>query len=113
MIEPDDGGGADPIEVAFWKFHRENPQVYDALRRLAYSLIERGHEHYGIKALCEVVRFEHVMAVNDPAFKINNNHTALYARLLMANEKRLDGFFDTRERISRRTMRSAEERISA
>ena len=98
----DDEGSADPIEIAFWAFHHDNPQVYDALRRLALNLVERGHDHYGIKALCEVVRFEHVMATNDSAFKINNNYTALYARMLMKREPRLDGFFEVRERISRR-----------
>jgi hypothetical protein len=104
---------ADPIEVAFWQFNRENPQVYDALKRLAYNLISRGHDHYGIKALCEVVRFEHVMATHDPAFKINNNYTALYARLLMTSEPGLKGFFELRERISRRSVRAFDERVDA
>lgn len=109
----DESAKSDPIEIAFWDFHHENPQVYDALRRLAFQLVDRGHEHYGIKALCEVVRFKHVMATNDPAFKVNNNFTALYARMLMKNEPRLDGFFEVRERISRRAMRVAEEREAA
>jgi len=103
----------DPIEVAFWEFHKENPQVYDALKRLARNLIERGHDHYGIKALCEVVRFEHVMATRDPAFKINNNYTALYARLLMKAEPELAGFFELRERISRRSVRASDEQVNA
>lgn len=104
----DESGEIDPIEAAFWEFHRDNPQVYDALRRLALNLVERGHEHYGIKALCEVVRYEHVMATDDPAFKINNNYTALYARLLMKSEDRLSGFFETRERVSRRHIMAPE-----
>ena len=103
----------DPIEAAFWRFHDENPKVYDALKVLAFQLVDRGHEHYGIKALCEVVRFEHVMVTNDASFKINNNFTALYARELMRREPRLSGFFETRERISRRSMRMPEERIGA
>ena len=31
------------------------------------------------------------------AFKLNNNFTAHYARLLMAQEPDLEGFFETRE----------------
>lgn len=92
---------ADKIANAFRKFHRENPSVYDELVKISRSLKSKGRCHYGIKALFEVVRFHRALNTNDPAFKLNNNYTALYARLIMENEPDLHGFFDTRLRKSR------------
>ncbi len=106
-MDADDNGPADPIELTFWEFHHENPKVYEALRRIALHLLERGHDHYGIKALCEIVRYEHAIETNDPTFRINNNYTALYARLLMRTEPRLAEFFEIRERVSRRRLEVA------
>ena len=104
-------GALDPIERAFWEFHSENPDVYRELRSLALSLKGKGHDHYGIKALFEVVRFNRAAATSDETFKLNNNYSALYARLLMKHEKRLGGFFEIRERISRRAL--AEQHAGA
>ena len=46
-----------------------------------------------------MVRFHHALSTNDPDYKLNNNFTSLYSRLLMDNETELQGFFRTRERI--------------
>jgi hypothetical protein len=89
----------DRIERAFWAFHQANPLVYEKLRDLALNLRRKGIDHYGIKALFEVVRFHHALSTNDPDYKLNNNFTSLYSRLLMDNETELQGFFRTRERI--------------
>lgn len=110
QITDEDLGGLDPIERAFWEFHRDNPNVYIELRGMALGLHGRGYDHYGIKALCEVLRFNRVMETDiaDDTFKINNNYSALYARLLMRHEPRLSEFFETRERISRRSLKQVE-----
>jgi len=103
-------GASDPIERAFWQFHHDHPEVYAELRLLALRLRDRGHGHYGIKALFEVVRFERAMLMtDDDSFKLNNNYSALYARLLMKEEPRLKGFFELRARISRRCIAEAAE----
>ena len=91
----------DKIANSFRKFHRENPSVYQELVKLARSLKENGRGHYGIKALFEVVRFHRAVRTNDPAFKLNNNYSALYSRLIMEQEPDLDGFFGTRIRKAR------------
>jgi hypothetical protein len=86
---------------AFERFHAENPMVYDQLERLAFKLKVRGVERWGIKALWEVLRYELAIATNSQVgeFKLNNNLTAHYARLLMErNPEDLAGFFETRER---------------
>jgi hypothetical protein len=86
---------------AFRQFHAENPHIYAQLERLAFKLRNRGVEKWGIKALWEVLRYELAIATNSPVstFRLNNNYTAYYARLLMErNPEDLAGFFETRER---------------
>ena len=81
----------------FEEFHRDNPHVYVELRKLAFKLVDRGWEHYGIMALWNVVRFHrHMETIADDGFKLNNNHTPFYARRLMENEPGLGDFFETR-----------------
>jgi len=87
---------ADPGMV----FHRENPQVYQHLRASALALLDAGHRHHSIKGLFEVLRYNAKLRTNGKSYKLNNNHTAFYARLLMNREPRLDGFFYLRTRRS-------------
>lgn len=78
----------------------ENPHVYDGLKRLAYQLHEAEHERYSMKALFEIIRWEHDLKTTSRDFKLNNNFTALYARLIMKHEPKLKGFFRTRRRLA-------------
>ena len=77
-------------------FHLENPHIYDLLVAMSLDLREAGHRHYSIKGLFEVLRFKAAVRTSGRKFKLNNNHTAFYARLIMHNEPRLSGFFHTR-----------------
>ena len=90
------------MTVDFERFHAENPHVYKRLKRLAFLLKVRGVERYGMKALWEVLRYEQAIATTAAAgsYRLNNNFTALYARLLMDEEPDLEGFFELRERRS-------------
>ena len=90
----------DRIERDFWAFHIANPRVYTELRDHALHLRRKGRTHYGVKALFEVVRFHRALETTDKCkeWRLNNSFTSLYARLLMANEPELRGFFRTRVR---------------
>jgi hypothetical protein len=90
----------DPIERNFWKFHEDNPDIYDRLKTLALQLKNAGRNRYGIGALFEVIRFHQNIQTTDPDYKLNNNYRALYARLLMEEFPQLSGFFATRTRIA-------------
>jgi hypothetical protein len=94
------GTQPDRIERDFWAFHVSNPRVYAELRDHALHLRSKGRSHYGIKALFEVVRFHRALQTQDKCseWKLNNNYTALYARMLMANEPELRDFFRIRVR---------------
>ena len=84
-------------EDTAWVFHRNNPQVALQLRRLALELVDAGHRHYSIKGLFEVLRFNAALKTDGKPYKLNNNLTPFYARLLMETEPRLEGFFHTRK----------------
>lgn len=90
----------DNITKNFNEFHTNNPHVYTELVTLARQVKESGKSRYGIGALFEVVRFHHDIKSTGDQFKLNNNHRALYARMIMNQEHDLKEFFSTRTRTA-------------
>ena len=87
----------DGLRARFLAFHHANPQVYEFLRRRALRAKARGFRP-GMQCLFELLRWGHGMRINrgDDEFRLNNNHAAYYARLLMQQEPELAGFFELR-----------------
>jgi hypothetical protein len=85
------------MEEKFLEFHHRNPHIYRAILDKALELFRAGRRRYGIKALYEVVRWEQAIQTEGGEFKLNNNHAAFYARMIMDNVPQLQGFFTTRE----------------
>ena len=83
------------INADFNAYHKANPSVYQKLRTLALRLKRVGASTYGMKALFEILRYNALLQ-SDKKFKLSNNSTAYYARMLMKNEPRLAGFFQVR-----------------
>lgn len=85
-------------EEAASKFAQDNPTVLVELVDLARQLKRRGHERYSIKGLFEVLRHRRALETQDrfSEFKLNNNYTAYYARMIMSQYPDLRGFFATR-----------------
>lgn len=81
----------------FIMFHRNNPEVYNEIVKLARQIKNRGYDHYGMQAIFEVIRFHTMMKTSGDHFKINNNWRSYYSRLVMANNPDLEGFFRIRE----------------
>ena len=85
------------LEERFELFHARNPQVYETLRDLALDLVDRGKTKIGIAMIYEVLRWQHAMRTKDDnGYKLNNDFRSRYARLIMDNEPRLAGVFETR-----------------
>ena len=81
----------------FREYHDANPQVYKALVKLARQMKEAGHQRIGIKMLFEVVRYQMMLNTRDPeGYKLNNNYTSRYARLIAENEPDLASMFELR-----------------
>ena len=80
----------------FRKYHLENPHVYDLFRRFSWELKRAGRQYYGAQSICERIRWHLAVETKGDDFKINNNHIACYARLLIIREPVFEGFFELR-----------------
>jgi hypothetical protein len=92
------------LERAFWQFHADHPEVYQILVRLALEARARHPRKLGIKALFERARWEIPIPKDKEEFKLNNNHTAYYARYIMTVEPGLQGAFDLRQQRQQATI---------
>lgn len=86
------------IDARFQEFHKNNPVVYGTLVGLVRKAVDSGKNRIGIKMLWEVLRWELWIKTNGTEldFKLNNNYTSRYARLIMKNEPELKGIFELR-----------------
>tara|TARA_R110000751_G_scaffold35565_2_gene87410 strand:+ start:719 stop:1024 length:306 start_codon:yes stop_codon:yes gene_type:complete len=84
------------LQIEFDEFHGNNPEVYSELLKLSFDLKAKGRGKYGVKSLFEIIRWHRAMSTEGDEFKLNNNHAPFYARLIMAQEPELEGFFETR-----------------
>lgn len=82
----------------FEKFHQANPGVYRVLISLAREAKRKGLTRIGIATLYERARWEFLVgdSLALDGYKLNNNHRAFYARLIMEQEQDLAGMFETR-----------------
>jgi hypothetical protein len=85
------------IQERFESFHNANPHVYVALRNLALQMLGNGVREYGIKGLFEILRWQFALQTKGEPFRLSNDFTSRYARLLVKNNPELDGFFVMRE----------------
>lgn len=85
------------MEEAFYAFHEQNPRVYELIIQFARQKKSQGFAHYGIKSIWERVRWEMPITTEGDEFKLNNNYTAFYARMVMRDCPDLRGFFRTRQ----------------
>jgi hypothetical protein len=84
---------------AFERFHRLNPHIYTRLVYMARTTKRAGRKRCGIAMLFEVLRWDYLVGTvhAEDDFKLNNNHKAFYARLIMQQEKDLAEVFETRQ----------------
>lgn len=79
------------MDKKFWEFHRKNPKVLSQLIALTDQAKDRGRKRIGMKMLFEVIRWNKVLETRGDIFKLNNNYTSRYVRLI--EEKRPDLVF--------------------
>ena len=91
---------ADQIFENFAKFHRANPEVWQKFKEFTQTLISAGRSNYSADAVCHRIRWHYATQSKGEDFKINNNYTALYARMFMVQFPEHAGFFRLRHRQS-------------
>jgi len=88
---------ADLKQLQFESFHRQNPQIYKELVRLARIAKDAGMKTMGIRMLWEVTRWNLTVTTrSSDRFKMNDHYHSRYARLIMKEEKDLEGIFKLR-----------------
>ena len=100
------------LEEKFLEFHAKHPEVYAALSRFSNQWRDRKgpDARLGIKMVIERVRWELALGARDETPRLNNNHSAFYARLLMAQEPALEGMFFLKKQRYESTISAKEER---
>ena len=84
-------------ERRFEAYHRAHPEVLDHILQVARELNRRGFTRVGMGLIFERLRWLHAVASGGDSFKLNNNYRAYYARVVMALEPALQGFFRLRD----------------
>lgn len=85
------------IGERFETFHTANPWIADELEKLADIEYRHGDGRIGIKYLIEVLRWNYRRATTGQPFKISNDFTSRYARLLVDRRPEFATLFETRE----------------
>ena len=85
-------------ELQFEAFHKLNPHVYRSVVAIALDLQKRGFRKGGMKMIFERLRWLYAIQTVGEDYKLNNNYTAYYARLVMETVPDLVGFFEVRLR---------------
>lgn len=95
LVEPD---YAPHLTIAerFSLFHAANPHVADTLEALAAQWLAR-HDRVGMKALYERARWETGIRTEGDVWRLNNDWTAHYARLLIQRRPEWADAFRLRE----------------
>lgn len=89
-----------------WIRSQDGQEIEFAVVARALALRAAGWARYGIKAILESIRFDRaVQRGPDAPFKVNNNYASRLARRVMRARPELDGWFETRELLSRRDRR--------
>jgi len=80
----------------FLLFHIANPEILGILENIALDLLNQGWKKGSINLIFERVRWLYAIQTQGDKYKLNNNHRAFYARLIMMINPDLDGFFSIR-----------------
>lgn len=98
-------GELGPKWRAFWEFHFANPWVYARLLDLCRQLRAVGFQRYSTRTLIAVLRFEWdlrtggqnvIIGGEERRVKLNDHHTAYYARLIAWEHPEFANFFEFR-----------------
>ena len=83
----------------FFDFHDQNPHVYNLVKKYALEAKTASRSRFGIAMIWERMRWYVTIETNDRFFKLNNNHKACYARMLMIDDEFFMNMFQRRATI--------------
>lgn len=95
LVEPDYEPSLS-IDERFAIFHAANPHVADALEALARQWVAAGRKKLGAKALMERLRWESGIQTEGDVYRLNNDYSSRYSRLLAKRHPEWTDLFETR-----------------
>lgn len=102
---------ADPkLLKRFKDYHFKNPHVFQQFRSNALAMRRHGRKKYSAWTIINKIRWDYDLRITGEVFEINNDHIALYSRLLIATDKTFEGFFELRQMKPKNRRVSWEER---
>ena len=78
---------------SWWKWHKENPEVWEKFEEYTLQAISSGRKHYSHWAIVNRIRWNSEIETRGGDFKISNDYIGFYARLFHARHPDYDGFF--------------------
>jgi hypothetical protein len=84
----------------FYKWHNKNPFVWKAIENIFLDKAKNGQKRIGLKEIFEELRQTIIKEKNDDEWKLNNNWTSAYARILAFKYPELSHFLEIRRALS-------------
>ena len=94
---------------SFKAFHAENGHVFNAFRALALQAKDAGIAKTSHWLIINKLRWDYAIQTSGKAFRISNDHIALYPRLLIWQNPEFDGFFELKRMNPRRKKKMNSE----
>ncbi len=89
--------GYEERKLVWWKFHKDNPHVYDLFARYTHEAIDSGVKKCSPWLIVNRIRWETAITTTDTDFKRSNDYIAFYSRLFLRWNPRQAGFFKTKQ----------------
>jgi len=98
-IPMNDSTSRNTIQERFQQFHTDNPWIFKKLLSMTTDLMRKGKSKCGIKMLWEVLRWEVEIGTITVGkdFKLNNNYTSRYARMISDHHPMYAKIFSLRD----------------
>lgn len=96
------------VVAKFKAWHNENPHIYTEFTTLADMMRATGRRRYSARTIVEKMRWDYDLVTKGNVFKVNDDFVPIYARVLIYEQPRFDGFFELR-RVRSRGIISDEE----
>lgn len=96
-------GASRPLLEKFWKYHTDNPQIYELFAKYTHDVRNAGWPCISHWLIINRIRWTRTVEVRTNDFKISNDFIAFYPRLLIYNEPSFNGFFTLKKLDPNRT----------
>ena len=85
------------VDMKFFKYHKESPHIFNLFVAFSKEIKAKGYKTYSMRTIMHRIRWHVDITTNDPdGFKMNNNYSSRYARMLANEYPDFKDFFKNR-----------------